>query len=109
MGKVDNEFFRARSVGLIMICDVISCAVYDCFLLQSRGSSVIQKIMCATQLMVVGIENSAGPTFKLEKSGNPGYLQGLAVQTSQAAPVHWRLQKRTNKLSVIISEVWRAV
>lgn len=40
-------------------CDVISCAVYDCFLLQSHESSIIQKIMCATQFMVVGIENSA--------------------------------------------------
>jgi hypothetical protein len=42
-------------------CDVISCAVYDCFLLQSCERLIIQKrIMCATQFMeVVGIENSA--------------------------------------------------
>jgi len=39
--------------------DVVSCAVYDCFLRKNLGLRFSKNNMCGGQLMVVGIENSA--------------------------------------------------
>ena len=60
-------------------CDVISCAVYDCFLLESCDISIIQKIICAAQLMV-GIENSAR-RFCQKKESLTVRLAGLGASS----------------------------